>query len=105
MISKSFLHSKACTEIHRLGKRHDWWPFSTREQLEAHIQSSPISLRGNGDFLIVGLNSEREVVVQEIKSIADTGQLTSDAFVISYASLTERIIHDNTYLIRTTEQV
>jgi hypothetical protein len=35
--------------------------------------------------------------VQEIKSIADTGQLTSDAFVISYASLTERIIHDNTY--------
>jgi hypothetical protein len=97
VISKSFLHSKACTELHQLGKRHDWWPFSTTGQLEAHLQSIPMSLRGDADFLIVGLNSENELVVQEIKSIADTETLTTDAFVVSYASLTERIIHDTAY--------
>lgn len=96
MANQSFLQSEAARQIHELGKRREWWPFGTADQLGEYFQARKITLRGNCDFLLVGLNRDDQVVVQEIQSITDTTRVTERAFVLSYKHLLERVFHENT---------
>ncbi len=96
-MNQSFLQAKASAAIYEKGKKHHWWPFDSRDQFDQYLKRKSPKLRGNGDFVLVGLNSEKQLVVQEIQSIADTVNATEDAFVVSYSSLLEGVIYGDTY--------
>ncbi len=94
MEAKTFLAANVANVIYEDGRRHEWWPFDTRDAFDEFLRRHPFPLHGRGAHLIVGLDQNREIVVQEFESISDTGNVTQDAFIVSYAHLTERVIHE-----------
>lgn len=73
----------------------EWWPYETREQLDEFFRTNEISLSGNGDHILVGLNKSRDLVVQEMRDITDAANISEQAFVLSYRHLYERVINEN----------
>ena len=94
MNAQTFLAANVANVIYEDGRRCEWWPFESRAAFDDFLQSRPIRLRGAGTHLIVGLDKNREIVVRELESITDAGDVTQDAFIVSYAQLTERVIHE-----------
>lgn len=94
MSTQTFLAANVANLIYEEGRRCEWWPFESRAAFDDFLWKHPIRLRGAGTHLIVGLDQNREIVVREFESIVDAGDVTQDAFIVSYAHLTERVIHE-----------
>ncbi len=95
MHTQTFLAVNVANAIYEEGKRHEWWPFDTRAEFDDFIRRHPLSLRGRGTHLIVGLDCEQRLVVREMESIADAANISQQAFVLSYPRLTERVIYES----------
>ncbi len=95
MTNQSLLIACVARHIHESGKRMEWWPYETREQLDEFFRTNGICLRGNGDHILVGLNNSRDLVVQEIRDITDAANVSEQAFVLSYRHLYERLINES----------
>jgi hypothetical protein len=95
MTKKSLLSACVARHIHESGKRMEWWPYETREQLDEFFRTNGISLRGNGDHILVGLNNDQDLVVQEIHGITDAANVSTQAFILSYKHLFERVLNEN----------
>lgn len=94
MTPQTFLAMNVANAIYEDGKKHEWWPFDTRAAFDDFLGRHPLSLRGRGTHLIVGLDCEQRLVVREMESITDAANITQQAFVLSYPRLTERVIYE-----------
>ena len=94
MTKCSFLTASLARHIHATGKKMDWWPYDSSDQVDEFIRANGASLRGNGEHILVGLNLNGNLVVQEIRDITDTANISEKAFVLSYRCLSERVIHE-----------
>lgn len=95
MAKHSFLNAALARHIHASGRKMDWWPYNSSDQVYEFLRAKGISLRGNGDHILVGLNDNRELVVQEIRDITDTASVSEEAFILSYRHISEGVIHEN----------
>jgi hypothetical protein len=94
MAKHSFLTASLARHIHASGRSMDWWPYDNSDQVDDFLRAKGISFRGNGDHILVGLNHNRELVVQEIRDITDTADVSDEAFILSYRHISERVIHE-----------
>ncbi len=95
MANQSLLQKVATKQIYERGKRFDWWPYGSHEQWEAYVRDQGIALRGNAEHIVVGLDSDGQLVVQEIHGIADTAKVTVDAFIVACRTLYEEVINES----------
>jgi len=91
MSTTSLLAKIVAKAIWQEGKRHDWWPFTSRSEFDEYRNKSPFSLPGNGTHVVVGLGENHSLIVREIHAITDAACVTTDAFVLPYSLLHERI--------------
>jgi hypothetical protein len=94
MSNESFLAMNVANAIHESGRRLDWWPFETRERFDDFLKAHPLALRGRGTHLLVGLDRGGKLAVREIESIAESANVSEDAFLLSYQRLTERVVYE-----------
>lgn len=95
MAKHSFLTATLASHIHASGRKRDWWPYDNSGQVDDFFRDKGISFRGNGDHILVGLNHNKELVVQEIRDITDAANVSDEAFILSYRHISERVIHEN----------
>lgn len=94
MKTSTFLDVNAANLIYEQGRRHEWWPFDTRADFDCFLRRHPLTLRGRGTHVIVGLDQSEGIVVREFESVTALANVTQEAFVVAYADLTERVIHE-----------
>ncbi len=94
MMTKTFLAANVANVIYEDGRKHSWWPFDARAEFDDFLRRHPLRLRGSGTHLIVGLDQGVGIVVRELQCLTDATDISQDAFIVSYASLTERVIHE-----------
>jgi hypothetical protein len=95
MSDESFLAMNVANAIYEDGRRLGWWPFETRECFDDFMRKHPLSLRGRGTHLLVGLDREGNLKVREIENIADSATISKKAFLLSYQRLTERVAYEH----------
>ena len=94
MSTTSLLAKIVANAIWQEGKRHDWWPFTSRHEFDQYRTKNPFRLPGNGTHILVGLGETQPLVIREIQVITDTACVTTDAFVLPYSLLHERVVNE-----------
>ncbi len=79
--------------IHAEGTRCEWWPFKNTDEWESYLQCNPIRVRGNANYIAVGVNQVGRLMVQEFDSLEETSNLSKHVFVLPYSLINERF-HD-----------
>ncbi len=93
----TLLQNIAAKAMHQEGRKRDWWPFGTEEELLQYYANKNIRLRGNSDFVAVGLGRGQDLVIREFDSIQDLADLSDKAFTLSYSSINERLADEFEY--------
>ena len=95
MGNESFLAMNVANAIYEDGRKLDWWPFETRACFDHFMTRHHLSVRGRGTHLLVGLDREGNLQVREIENIADSANISKEAFLLSYQRLTERVVYEH----------
>jgi hypothetical protein len=94
MGTTSLLAKIVANAIWQEGRRHEWWPFTSRGEFDEYRTKNPFRLPGNGTHVLVGLGATQPLIVKEIQAITDATCVTTDAFVLPYSLLHERVVDE-----------